>query len=53
MDEKYFYLIKNNEKKYELRMNDEKRKMFKVDDEICFLKRPDCKEFFYKKIKGL
>lgn len=53
MDEKYFYLIKNNEKKYELRMNDEKRKMFKVNDEICFLKRPDFKEFFYKKIKGL
>lgn len=53
MDEKYFDLIRDNKKKYELRMNDEKRKMFKIDDEICFLKRPDFKEFFYKKIKGL
>ena len=34
-------------------MNDEKRKMMKVGDEICFLKRPDFKEFFYKKIKKL
>lgn len=53
MDEKYFYLIKENKKIYELRMNDEKRKMMKVGDEICFLKRPDFKEFFYKKIKKL
>jgi len=53
MDEKYFNLIKDGKKIYELRMNDEKRKMFKVKDEICFLKRPDFKEFFYKKIKKL
>jgi len=53
MDEKYFYLIRDNKKKYELRMNDEKRKMFKVNDEICFLKRPGFEEYFYKKIKAL
>ena len=53
MDEKYYELIKNNEKIYELRMNDDKRKMFKVNDEICFLKRPTLKDYFYKKIKGL
>ena len=53
MDEKYFYLIKEGTKIYELRMNDEKRKMYKIGDELCFLKRPDFKECFYRKIKGL
>lgn len=53
MDEEFFYLIKEGLKTYELRMNDEKRKAFKVGDEICFLKRPDFKDFFYKKIIGL
>lgn len=53
MDEIYFYQIKNGEKLYELRMNDEKRKLYKIGDEICFIKRPDFKEFFYKEIKNL
>ena len=53
MDEEFYFLIKEGKKIYELRMNDDKRKMFKVGDEICFLKRPDLKDFFYKKIKGL
>jgi tRNA (guanine37-N1)-methyltransferase len=53
MDEKYYELIKSGKKKYELRMNDEKRKMLKIGDEICFLKRPDLKEYFYKKISDL
>lgn len=51
--DKYFYLIKDNKKTYELRMNDEKRKEIKVGDEICFLKEPDHKEYFYKKVKEL
>ena len=53
MDEEYFLLIKDGKKKYELRMNDDKRKNYKIGDEICFLKRPDMKEFFYKKIINL
>lgn len=53
MDEEYFNLIKDGKKIYELRMNDEKRKMLKVGDEICFLKRPNFKDYFYKKIKKL
>jgi len=53
MDEKYYCLIKEGKKIYELRMNDEKRKMFKVGDQICFLKRPDLNDYFYKEIKGL
>jgi len=53
MDEKYFDLIKSGKKTYELRMNDDKRKMMKIGDEICFVKRPDLKEYFYKKIRGL
>ena len=53
MDEKYYRLIENGSKIYELRMNDEKRKLYKVGDIICFLKRPDFNEFFYRRIKGL
>lgn len=51
--DKYFCLIKENTKKYELRMNDEKRKEIKIGDEICFLKEPELKEYFYKKVTGL
>lgn len=51
--DKYFYLIKNKQKTFELRMNDEKRKEIKVGDEICFLKEPDYKEYFYKEVKEL
>ena len=53
MDEEYFNLIKDGKNIYELRMNDEKWKMLKVGDEICFLKRPNFKDYFYKKIKKL
>lgn len=53
MDEEFYNLINDGKKIFELRMNDDKRKMFKVGDEICFLKRPDFKDYFYKKIKGL
>ena len=51
--EKYFYLIKDNKKIYELRMNDEKRREIKVNDEIRFVKEPDQKECFYKGVKAL
>lgn len=51
--DKYFYLIKNNQKIYELRMNDEKRKEIKIGDEICFLKEPELKEYFYKEVINL
>ena len=51
--EKYFYLIKDNKKIYELRMNDEKRREIKVSDEICFIKEPELKEYFYKSVKAL
>lgn len=51
--EKYFNLIKDNKKIYELRMNDEKRREIKVNDEICFIKEPELKEYFYKNVKDL
>ena len=53
MDEKYYRLIESGRKIYELRMNDEKRKLYKVGDIVCFLKRPNFDEFFYRRIKAL
>lgn len=51
--DKYFYLIKEGKKIYELRMNDEKRKEIKINDEICFLREDNLKEYFYKKVVRL
>lgn len=50
---KYFDLIKEGKKIYELRMNDDKRKEIKIGDEVCFLKEPYLKEYLYKKVVNL
>lgn len=38
---KFFDLIKNGQKIYEIRLNDEKRKLIDVSDVIVFKKEPD------------
>ena len=53
LDEQFFELIKSGKKIYELRMYDEKRKLIKIGDEICFFKRPELKEYMYKKVKNI
>ena len=53
LESQFFELIKSGKKIYELRMYDEKRKLIKIGDEICFLKRPELKEYMYKKVKKL
>ena len=51
--DKFYELIKEKKKFYELRMNDGKRKTIKIGDEICFLKQPELKEYIYKKVVNL
>jgi len=50
---KYFELIKNGEKIYEIRLNDEKRQGIDVGDVICFKKEPELVESFSAVVKDI
>lgn len=50
---KYFNLIKQGKKIYEVRLNDEKRKLIDVGDVITFKKKPELSESFNVIVKDL
>lgn len=50
---KYYNLIKQGEKIYEIRLNDEKRKLIDVGDVITFKKEPELRDSFNVIVKDL
>lgn len=50
---KYFNLIKQGKKNYEVRLNDEKRKLINVGDVITFKKESELNESFNVVVKDL
>lgn len=53
LQEKYFNLIKEEKKKYEIRLNDEKRQKIKTGDTIVFKKEPLLKEQIVVRVEKL
>lgn len=53
LQEKYFDLIKEEKKIYEIRLNDEKRQKIKIRDLIVFKKEPQLKEQLVVRVEEL
>ena len=53
LDGMYFEMIKNRDKKVEIRLNDEKRQQLKIGDELIFVRRGDDKQRIKTKVTAL